>query len=466
MQESDGREAPEQQQLSLSSEAARKLATTTKSVPQMQEISSRWLLRILPWTQVEGGVFRLNRRLSYAAADQRVMFFTTGAQVSVVPQSLCELPLFDEYDDLEVLTALAGSFVQKEYDAGEVIVSWGQPADQIVLIAHGKVEKTGPGKYGDEAVLGVLADGDHFAYQAALESQDLWEFTAKAATRTTVLSLSQEAFQELVGRSPTLQGHLASIRARTPRPQNALGEAEIELSAGHVGEADIPGTFVDYDAAPREYHLSVAQTVLRMHSRVSDLYNDPMNQTEQQLRLTIEALRERQEQELVNSPEFGLLHNAHLRQRIPTRSGPPTPDDLDELISLVWKEPTAFFAHPRAIAAFGVECNKRGISPTSVDVMGRQVPAWRGIPILSCNKIPITSDRTTSFMLMRTGMEKQGVIGLHQTGIPDEIQPSLSVRFMGINEKAIISYLVTVYFSVAVLVPDALGILEYVELGR
>ena len=466
MQESDGREAPEQQQLSLSSEAARKLATTTKSVPQMQEISSRWLLRILPWTQVEGGVFRLNRRLSHAAADQRVMFFTTGAQVSVVPQSLCELPLFDEYDDLEVLTALAGSFVQKEYDAGDVIVSWGQPADQIVLIAHGKVEKTGPGKYGDEAVLGVLVDGDHFAYQAALESQDLWEFTAKAATRTTVLSLSQEAFQELVGRSPTLQGHLAAIRARTPRPQNALGEAEIELSAGHVGEADIPGTFVDYDAAPREYHLSVAQTVLRMHSRVSDLYNDPMNQTEQQLRLTIEALRERQEQELVNSPEFGLLHNAHLRQRIPTRSGPPTPDDLDELISLVWKEPTAFFAHPRAIAAFGRECTKWHVVPQRVDVEGVGLTSWRGVPIFPCNKIPISPRQITSIIVLRTASSDRGVVGLRQTNIPDEYEPGLSVRFMGIDEKAIASYLITSYYSVAVLVPDALGVLEDVEVGR
>jgi len=69
-------------------------------------------------------------------------------------------------------------------------------------------------------------------------------------------------------------------------------------------------------------------------------------------------------------------------------------------------------------------------------------------------------------MLMRTGMEKQGVIGLHQTGIPDEIQPSLSVRFMGINEKAIMSYLVSAYYSVAVLVPDALGVLENVEIAR
>ncbi|MCA1705775.1 MAG: hypothetical protein LC808_44355, partial [Actinobacteria bacterium] len=36
----------------------------------------------------------------------------------------------------------------------------------------------------------------------------------------------------------------------------------------------------------------------------------------------------------------------------------------------------------------------------------------------------------------------------------------------GISEKAIISYLVTAYYSAAVLVPDALGILEDVEIGR
>jgi hypothetical protein len=37
---------------------------------------------------------------------------------------------------------------------------------------------------------------------------------------------------------------------------------------------------------------------------------------------------------------------------------------------------------------------------------------------------------------------------------------------MGVSEQAIISYLVSAYFSVAVLVPDALGILENCETGR
>jgi hypothetical protein len=99
-------------------------------------------------------------------------------------------------------------------------------------------------------------------------------------------------------------------------------------------------------------------------------------------------------------------------------------------------------------------------------VAGGMVPAWRGLPVFPCSKIPITNTRTSSILLLRIGMENQGVVGLHQTGIPDEYQPSLNVRFMGVDEKGIINYLVSAYYSAAVLVPDALGILEDVEIGR
>jgi len=238
------------------------------------------------------------------------------------------------------------------------------------------------------------------------------------------------------------------------------------VAAGHAGEPDLPSTFVDYELSPREYELSVAQTVLRVHSRVADLYNEPMNQVEQQLRLTVEALRERQEYELVNNPDFGLLHNADLSQRIQTRTGPPTPDDLDELLANVWKDPSFFMAHPRIIAAFGRECNKRGLYPHSVDVGGHQVPSWRGVPLFPCSKIPISDGQTSSIMLMRTGEDAQGVIGLRQTGLPDEYEPGLNVRFMNIDAKGIIAYLVSAYYSSVVLVPDALGILENVEVGE
>lgn len=452
-------------QLSLSTAAARNLATTTKTVPQMQEISSRWLLRMLPWVDVSGGTYRVNRRLAYAVGDGRVDFVQTGAQVRVIPAELCELPVLKGFADTEALEGLAERFEQRDFEAGEVIVEAGQPVDTLFLLAHGRLRRQGQGKYGEVAELGVLADGDYFGAEGVASPGKTWDFSVKATTPGTLLALSVAAYEAFAGRCPALQVHTEAFRQAPVAATNYKGEAEIAMAAGHVGEVALPGTFVDYDVAPREYELSVAQTVLRVHSRVADLYNNPMNQTEQQLRLAVEALKERQEHELINNREFGLLHNADNTQRIQPHSGPPTPDDLDDLITRR-RSTHLLLAHPRTIAAFGRECNHLGLYPDSVQIQGHTMPSWRGIPLLPCNKIPISTARTSSILAMRLGEEEQGVVGLHQTGIPDEYEPSLSVRFMGIDEKAIISYLVSRYYSAAVLVPDALGVLENVQISR
>ncbi|WP_423833902.1 family 2B encapsulin nanocompartment shell protein [Streptomyces manipurensis] len=452
-------------QSSLGTAAARNLATTTKSAPQMQEITSRWLLKMLPWVSVQGGTYRVNRRLTYSVGNGVVEFVQTGSQVQVIPAELGELPLLRDYDDLDVLGELAQRCRQIDFEPGQELTSFGSPSDQVFLLAHGRIEHIGPGPYGEDAVLRTVADGAYFGEGALVDEESIWEYTARAATSGTVLSLSRQDFQLLADRVESLREHVDRVRSAPSRPANTFGEAEIELSAGHRGEALLPRTFVDYEARPREYELSIAQTVLRVHTRVADLYNQPMNQTEQQLRLTVEALRERQEHEMLNNRDFGLLHNADYDQRIQPHDGAPTPDDMDQLLSMR-RGSKLFLAHPKAIAAFGRECNKRGIYPETVDVDGHRVPAWRGVPIFPSSKIPISDARTTSILCMRTGEDDQGVIGLHQPGIPDEIEPSLSVRFMGISEQAIISYLVTAYFSAAVLVPDALGVLENVEIGR
>ncbi|WP_433889127.1 family 2B encapsulin nanocompartment shell protein [Streptomyces sp. CA-111067] len=450
---------------SLDTAAARNLATTTKSAPQMQGISSRWLLRVLPWVQVNAGTYRVNRRLSYAVGDGRVTFVKTGSDVRVIPQELGELAALRSFDDAGALSALADRFVQREYEPGQLLVETGQSADTVFLIAHGKVEQLGEGDYGEQTRLGVLADGAHFGEQALISDEARWEFTARAATATTVLALPRQALEQLLGQTAALREHLAAYSAIPHQRTNKRGEAAIELASGHHGEAALPATYVDYEVKPREYELSVAQTVLRVHSRVADLYNEPMNQTEQQLKLTVEALRERQEHELINNPEFGLLNNADYDQRIQPHAGPPLPDDLDELISR--RRGTRYLlAHPKAIAAFGRECTRAGLYPDPVEVNGHTVPGWRGVPILSCNKIPVSTARTSSIIAIRTGEDNQGVIGLNQTGLPDEYEPGLNVRFMGIDEKAIISYLVSTYFSAAVLVPDALGVLENVNVSN
>jgi hypothetical protein len=241
------------------------------------------------------------------------------------------------------------------------------------------------------------------------------------------------------------------------------GTRTIECSPDE--EIDLPEIYVDYEEKPREYTLNAVTTVLDVQTRISDLYRSPHDQIREQLRLMIEKVKERQENELVNNAEYGLINNVAAEMKVKPRKGAPTPDDLDELISRVWKEPGFFLAHPRAIAAFGRECTRRGVPPPTVNLFGSQFLTWRGIPLVPSDKLAIKGEKT-SILLIRTGEKKQGVIGLFQPGLPGEVTPSLSVRFMGINHKAIASYLISLYCSIAVLTEDAIGVLENVNVDQ
>ena len=232
-------------------------------------------------------------------------------------------------------------------------------------------------------------------------------------------------------------------------------------------ENQLPRTFVDYDEAPREYFLNAVSTVLDVHTRISDLYSSPHDQIKEQLRLTIETIKENQESELINNASYGLLAQVADEQRIfPLNdSGAPTPDDLDELLTKVWKEPAFFLAHPLTIAAFGREATRRGTPPPTVSLFGSQFITWRGVPLVPSDKIPV-ADGKSSILLLRVGDRRQGVVGLFQPGLPGEQSPGLSVRFMGINDQAISSYLISLYCSLAVLTPDALAMLDDVRIDR
>jgi len=241
------------------------------------------------------------------------------------------------------------------------------------------------------------------------------------------------------------------------------GTRTIECSPG--AEVDLPEIYVDYEEKPREYTLSAVTTVLDIQTRISDMYRSPHDQIKEQLRLIIEKVKERQENELVNNKEYGLLNNANSAMRVKTRKGAPSPDDLDELIARVWKEPAFFLAHPRAIAAVGRECTRRGVPPPTATIFGSPFLTWRGIPIVPSDKLHIKEEKT-NILLLRTGEKKQGVVGLFQPGIVGEVSPSLSVRFMGINHRAIASYLISLYCSIAVLTEDALGVLDNVSVDQ
>ncbi|KQT34213.1 MULTISPECIES: family 2A encapsulin nanocompartment shell protein [unclassified Methylophilus] len=262
--------------------------------------------------------------------------------------------------------------------------------------------------------------------------------------------------------SPRWLVHLLNwvpVEAGIYRVNKAKDPAAITVDCSNKDEKELPATFVDYEEWGREYVLNAVNTVVDVHTRVSDLYSSPHNQIKEQLRLTIEVVKERQESELINNKEYGLLNNVAKSQIVKTRNGYPTPDDLDELLSKVWKEPAFFLAHPKAIAAFGRECTRRGVPPPTVSLFGSQFITWRGIPLIPSDKLPIANGKS-KILLLRVGESKQGVIGLYQPNLPGQQNMGLSVRFMGINHKAIASYLVSLYCSLAVLTEDAIAVLE------
>lgn len=299
------------------------------------------------------------------------------------------------------------------------------------------------------------------------ENQDIQRALSDAAARQ--LANATKTVPQLTTITPRWLVHLLpwiGVEAGIYRLNKVKDASRVLTACSQRDERDLPETFVDYDENPREYFLSAVTTVVDVHTRVSDLYSSPHDQIKEQLRLTIETIKERQENELLNNPEYGLLNNVVPEQRISTLAGPPTPDDLDELITKVWKEPAFFLAHPKAIAAFGRECTRRGVPPPTANLFGSPFLTWRGIPLVPCDKVDIDEDGKSKILLLRTGESRQGVVGLYQPGLPGEQGLGLSVKFMGISRKAIASYLVSLYCSLAVLTEDALAVLENVDVGK
>lgn len=457
-------------QQSLSTDAARLLANTTKSAPQYIGSSPRWLVTLLPWREVEAGTFRINRVRVVAPPPSLVDIDDTGVSLSVAPDALRAVPALREVP-ADLRTAVAEALVAEQHAPGDEV---GGGEGRFLVVAAGKVEVVDTDPHGIPVRRGLLGPGA-FIGQEVLAGQEApgdqaASPTLRPVTPTTLLVLSRARWDELAAASP--EARLAVVRSLgAAGAGNAFGERAPAVQSGHEGEVDVPHTFVDYERQPREIGLNIVQTVLQVHTRVTDVYNSPHDQLEQQMRLAVEGMRERQEWDLVNHPQTGLLGQVSPSMRVHTRRGAPTPDDLDEMLALVWKQPAFFLAHPRAIAAFGRECTRRGVPPPTVQMHGSPFLTWRGVPIVPSDKLPVRGTGTTShtrILLMRVGEERQGVVGLHQPGVPGEraSTPSLSVHPMGINEQAVASYLLSLYSSVAVMADDALAVLDDVEVGR
>ena len=460
-------------QRSVTTSVARNLANTTKTSPKMMSITPRYLLSMLPWVQVNGGTYRVNRTKVELSKAERIGVEVRDGKALLTTEGLRSVPLFSKLPEA-VLSRMVNSFKTEDVSLGNKLIVEGEDRSKFFILAQGQVEVLSKGVHGSNLRMALLTEGEYFG-ETDIASDRPSDITVRTITPCVLLTLSRKDLDAALADVPDLTADFRRAideHLTLQSTVNRYGERNIDLVSGFAENVQIPETFVDYSSHPREYSLSAIQTVVRVHTRVSDLYNGPYDQLEEQMRLTIEGIKERQEWDLINNNKFGLVHSVDPAMRISTRYGAPTPDDLDELLALVWKKPAFFLAHPKAIAAFERECTWRGVPPVTMNLFGTPIIMWRGVPLVPCDKLEMKSRYlsnrwygTTSILLMRIGEADQGVVGLHQAGIPGEISPSLSARLMGLDSLGVASYLLTLYSSCAVLTDDALGVLENVEVG-
>ena len=155
----------------------------------------------------------------------------------------------------------------------------------------------------------------------------------------------------------------------------------------------------------------------------------------------------------------------HARRRCaPTRKGPPTPDDLDELsprLEGAGVLPRAPARHRRLRAR--VHASRRAAADGHA--LRLAVPHLARPPAHPVRQAAADASGSPRSCSCARARRSRASSACSSREFPGEVEPSLSVRFMGIDRRAA-SYLVSLYCSLAVLTEDALGVLEDVEVGN
>jgi CRP-like cAMP-binding protein len=136
-----------------------------------------------------------------------------GRQATVDGPRLRHVTLFTDLDDA-TLERIAGTLASEFFDAEQTVFSEGQPGDRFYLIARGQVKVTTVGPAGEDHVLDLLSDGDHFGELALIQDRPRTA-TIRTATPSVFLTMSRQDFLELVATTPEMSRMLEQRMTRS-----------------------------------------------------------------------------------------------------------------------------------------------------------------------------------------------------------------------------------------------------------
>ncbi len=138
--------------------------------------------------------------------------------ISLRLKLLGEMPFFSDLlpADLERVNSL---FHEKDYAEAEVICLSGEPAEQLFVVADGRVKLLRHSLTGKDILLDLLAQGEFFGALSGL-GNDLYPDTAQAQSPCCILVIGRAAFQQILNRHPSVALKLIEIMAARLRKAN------------------------------------------------------------------------------------------------------------------------------------------------------------------------------------------------------------------------------------------------------
>ncbi len=217
----------------------------------------RWLLSLLPWVQVDGGTYRVNRTKVELSKAERIGVDIRDGVSSILPESLRSVPLFSKLPEA-ILSRMAARLKTEEVSLGNKLIVEGEDRSKFFIIAQGQVEVLSKGIHGSNLRIALLTDGEFFG-ESDLVSDQPSDMTVRTITPCVLLTLSRKDLDSVLNELPSLTDEFrrAIDEHRELRSTvNRYGERNIDLVSGFAENVEIPETFVDYSATPREYSLS------------------------------------------------------------------------------------------------------------------------------------------------------------------------------------------------------------------
>ncbi len=178
-----------QPHLSLSAAAARNLATATVTVPQNAARTPRWLHKLLPWIDVDGGVYRVNRRKVLVPKGALIITEVDGKKAHVDARSLRSIPFLANWT-MKRCTRSRPQFTAEHHERGKVIAKEGDAGKKLYVVARGKLELSITGPHGDKLRQGLLGEGAYFGSDALL-GEGTKVPTIVALTAVTLVTLDR-----------------------------------------------------------------------------------------------------------------------------------------------------------------------------------------------------------------------------------------------------------------------------------